>query len=162
VLFEGVNVSEGRGTTLPFQLFAAPFLDQSAVGRRLKEKRLPGVALRPVTFEPVFDKWKGQVCHGFQIHVLDPLDVRPYRLGLELIQTLLEVHTENFDWLPPPYEYEKEKLPIDILLGNGQLRQDLEAGIGVDDLEAGWMRGLERFSEERAVVLLYGDASRSA
>lgn len=157
VLFEGTNVSEGRGTTLPFLLFGAPFVDQEALGRRLSQRHLPGVALRPVTFEPVFDKWKGQLCRGFQIHVRDAARVKPFALGLELIQALLEIHRDAFQWLPPPYEYEWEKLPIDILLGNGWLRGELESGVGVELLEARWAEGLAEFREARQQMLLYVD-----
>jgi len=161
VLLEGTNVSEGRGTTLPFLLFGAPFIDQKALKRRLKQRQLPGVALRPVTFEPVFDKWKGRVCQGFQIHILDSDQVKPYNLALELIQALLEVHGDAFKWLPPPYEYEWEKLPIDILLGNSWLREQLEAGVAVERMEIAWMPGLESYSEARAAALLYGEGRGS-
>ncbi len=157
VLLEGTNVSEGRGTTLPFLLFGAPYVDQRALGRRLSQRRLPGVILRPVTFEPVFDKWKGQLCKGFQIHIQDAGEVRPFALGLELVQALLETHPGAFQWLPPPYEYEWEKLPIDIILGNGWLRGALEAGGSVEDLEARWSSDLRAFAEIRRPALLYGE-----
>ncbi len=155
VLLEGTNVSEGRGTTLPFMLFGAPFVDQKGLGRRLKEKGLPGVAFRPVTFEPVFDKWKGQPCNGFQIHILEWDRVRPYALGLEILQALLDVHGDAFQWLPPPYEYEWEKLPIDILLGNGWLRGALESMAPVSQLEAEWTSELDGFRDALQSSLLY-------
>lgn len=155
VLFEGTNISEGRGTTLPFALFGAPFMDQKALGKRLGEKALPGVVLRPVAFEPVFDKWKGQLCNGFQIHILEGERVRPYGLGLEIIEALLDVHRDAFQWLPPPYEYEWEKLPIDILLGNGRLRGELEAGVAIEKLEDEWTQDLDDFREVRESCLMY-------
>ncbi|NTV41870.1 MAG: DUF1343 domain-containing protein [Syntrophobacteraceae bacterium] len=155
VLLEGTNVSEGRGTTLPFHLFGAPFLDQKRVGRLLTDQALDGVALRPVSFEPVWDKWKKEPCHGFQIHVTDPRRVRPYRLGLALLRVMLEVHDKDFEWLPPPYEYEWKQLPIDILLGDGQMRVSLERGESLASLEGLWTSGLIAYREQREACLLY-------
>ena len=149
-------MSEGRGTTLPFQLFGAPFLDQEAVAAFLGRLGIEGVVLRPVCFEPVFDKWKGEVCHGFQIHITDRERFRPYRLGLALLQAFLHVHGDRFRWLPPPYEYEYEKLPIDILLGDGELRMDLERGESLECLEARWSEGLDAYRQQREASLLYG------
>jgi uncharacterized protein YbbC (DUF1343 family) len=155
VLLEGTNISEGRGTTLPFQLFGAPFLRQHELFKRLQDFGLEGVVLRPVSFEPVFDKWQGQVCSGFQIHISDHRQVRPYRFGLCLLQALQQTHPENFRWLPPPYEYETEKLPIDILIGNGTIRQQLEDGTGVIELEKGWQDELRAYQEKCSPILLY-------
>ena len=155
VLFEGTNVSEGRGTTLPFQIFGAPFVDPEDLLKRLGGSRMDGVALRPVTFEPVFDKWRGEVCRGLQLHVVDPRKVRPYRLGLALLQAIAETCPEHFRWLPPPYEYEWEKLPIDILIGDGALRRRLEEGAPISALEEGWREELSRYRELREGVFLY-------
>ena len=156
VLLEGTNMSEGRGTTLPFQLFGAPFLDQKAIAAFLARIGLEGVVLRPVCFEPVFDKWKGEMCRGFQIHVTDWKRFRPYRLGLALLQAFLHVHDDSFQWLPPPYEYEYEKLPIDILLGDGTLRLELERGDNLDRLEIQWVDELNVYRQQRESCLLYG------
>lgn len=155
VLLEGTNISEGRGTTLPFQLFGAPFLDQERVGRRLKKAGLEGVAFRPVYFEPVFDKWAGEACSGFQIHVTDRERFRPYRVGLELIQALCDIHADRFRLLPPPYEYERDKLPMDILLGDCGLRERIENGARLDDLESEWMGELENYVRKSEEYRLY-------
>jgi uncharacterized protein YbbC (DUF1343 family) len=155
VLLEGANVSEGRGTTLPFHLFGAPFVDTRQVLDRLKRRNPPGVFFRPLSFEPVFDKWMGEVCHGFQIHILESERVRPYRLGLEILQSLAETHPEHFRWLPPPYEYEWDKLPIDILLGDGELRSKLEEGRDIGELENSWRGGIEAYRDARENCLLY-------
>lgn len=155
VLLEGTNISEGRGTTLPFQVFGAPFLDQRRLLNHLDKDCLGGVVLRPICFEPVFDKWAGQLCNGFQIHVTDRAIFRPYRFGLALIQALRQTHEGLFQWLPPPYEYEWEKLPIDILLGRGGLRQGLEQGKNIHSLEAAWADDLDRYRQDRADCLLY-------
>lgn len=155
VLLEGTNVSEGRGTTLPFHLFGAPFMDPEKISYCLRKTELEGVVLRPVCFEPVFDKWQGEICYGFQIHVTDRDRFRPYRLGLALLQAFVQVHGEQFLWLPPPYEYEWEKLPIDILLGDGVLRQQLEAGNDILELEAGWSAELDAYWTDCQDCLLY-------
>ena len=155
VLLEGTNVSEGRGTTLPFQLFGAPFLDQKKLEENLGKAGLEGVFFRPVAFEPVFDKWAGQTCYGFQIHVTDRQAFRPYRMGLTLLQALCEVHKDEFKWLPPPYEYEWKRLPIDILLGDGAIREKLEKGDAISSLEVAWTEELAAYRERTAQCLLY-------
>lgn len=155
VLLEGSNVSEGRGTTLPFQIFGAPYIDQTKLGAFLRNSAIEGAVFRPVCFEPVFDKWQGTVCYGFQIHVVDREQFQPYRCALALLQGVCLLHREAFRWLPPPYEYEREKLPIDILLGNGGLREQLEDGTPVVDLEAGWQDELARYRSDSAGCLLY-------
>jgi uncharacterized protein YbbC (DUF1343 family) len=155
VLLEGTNISEGRGTTLPFQIFGAPFMDTHHLLRHLEEAGLEGVVFRPVCFEPTFDKWAGQACYGFQIHVTDRSTFRPYRLGLALLRALWRVHRNEFRWLPPPYEYEWKKQPIDILLGNGNLRQRLEDGEDIGRMEASWATELEEYRRSTASCLLY-------
>lgn len=155
VLLEGTNISEGRGTTLPFQIFGAPFIDQHKLGALLRDSAVEGALFRPISFEPMFDKWQGTVCHGFQIHVVDRERFQPYRCALVILQGLYLLHREHFRWLPPPYEYEREKLPIDILLGNGKLREELEKGTSVLALESSWQAELERYGNDRADSLLY-------
>lgn len=155
VLLEGTNISEGRGTTLPFQVFGAPFLNLRQLEAELEKTVLEGVVLRPLCFEPVFDKWAGQTCYGFQIHVTDREAFRPYRLGLSLLQALYRVHEKDFQWLPPPYEYEWNKLPIDILLGDGTLRERIQQGKAVSGLEASWGEDLATYRERSAQGFLY-------
>lgn len=116
-LLEGTNLSEGRGTTRPFELAGAPWLDARAFADGLRERGLPGVRFREVEFEPTFQKHAGQLCAGVQLHVTDRREFRPLRTGIELIATARELAPEQFAWKPPPYEYETEKLPIEILLG---------------------------------------------
>jgi uncharacterized protein YbbC (DUF1343 family) len=155
VLFEATNISEGRGTTMPFQLFGAPFMREKDLQRMVSQDSFEGVVLRPVCFEPVFDKWRGRTCFGFQIHIVDPYRVHPYRLGLSLLQALCQAYPEQFGWLPPPYEYETEKLPIDILLGNGELRQRLEAGEAIGALEESWQDELGSYWQRCEGFVLY-------
>jgi len=155
VLLEGCNISEGRGTTLPFQLFGAPFIQQKRLGEYLQDMKPEGVVFRPTCFEPMFDKWRGKMCYGFQLHVTDREGFRPYRLGLRLLCGFLTVCRGDFRWLPPPYEYEWEKLPVDILLGDRSIREGMEAGTDADDLEKGWTAELERYRETIRTCHLY-------
>jgi uncharacterized protein YbbC (DUF1343 family) len=133
VLFEGTNLSEGRGTTLPFEVAGAAYIkDPERLCAALNRYPLPGVVLRPLRFRPVFNKGSGQSCGGFQIHVTDAQQVRSVALTLALLHEIRQQAADQFSWLPPPYEYEYKKLPIDILLGSPAVRHALEAGAMVD------------------------------
>jgi uncharacterized protein YbbC (DUF1343 family) len=125
VLLEGANLSEGRGTTLPFELVGAPFIDPHTLARELAKCDLPGLAIRPIRFVPTFDKWRGQRCGGIALHILDPALVRSVTATLQIFATIRRLYSADFAWLPPPYEYEREKMPIDILFGSSKLRDAL-------------------------------------
>jgi uncharacterized protein YbbC (DUF1343 family) len=155
VLFEATNVSEGRGTTMPFQIFGAPFIDQQKLLKHPECMGLEGVVLRSICYEPTFDKWAGQTCYGFQIHVTNRNTLRPFKLGFALLQALHQTHKNDFQWLPPPYEYERNKEPIDILFGDGSLRQRLENGEDLRKLEVSWAGELEAYKERAARCFLY-------
>jgi uncharacterized protein YbbC (DUF1343 family) len=155
VLWEGTNVSEGRGTTLPFELVGAPFIKPQEVLRQLRKTELPGCVLRPLVFEPTSGKWVGQPCTGFQIHVTEPQHFRAYRLSLALLKALLQLYPQDFAWKQPPYEYEYEKLPVDLILGDQQLRKALKNGADVLELEQSWQEELTAFAERRQAVFLY-------
>ncbi|NTW36382.1 MAG: DUF1343 domain-containing protein [Syntrophobacteraceae bacterium] len=158
VLLEGTNVSEGRGTTLPFHLFGAPFLDQKGFLSFLGDASLPGAVFRPVCYEPRFDKWKGELCYGFQVHVTERELFRPYLTGLAVLQAFLTLHPREFSWLPPPYEYEYEKMPVDILLGDGRVREELEKGVSIWEMEQRWLADLKVFERLRQEILIYEEA----
>ena len=155
VLLEGTNLSEGRGTTRPFEIFGAPWLDLGAVRRRFGKRRLPGLVLRDHAFEPTFHKWARQVCQGFQIHVTDVKTFRPYATTLALLQDIIAEHREHFAWKEPPYEYVTDRLPIDVLLGDPAVRGALENGAGLRALERSWRREIEAFRKESLAVRLY-------
>jgi uncharacterized protein YbbC (DUF1343 family) len=125
VLLEGTNLSEGRGTTLPFEVIAAPFIDPHRLCAELKAVELPGLAIRPIRFVPTFDKWRGQRCGGVALHITEPRGVRSVAMTLHLLAASHRLWPSDFAWLPPPYEYEREKMPIDILFGSSRLRQRL-------------------------------------
>ncbi len=118
VLLEGTNLSEGRGTTRPFELFGAPFLEPGRILDRLKEIELPGVILRTACFEPTFHKWAGELCRGFQLHVTDRRTFKPYYTTLALLAAIRQLYPEQFAWRQPPYEYETVRLPFDLLTGD--------------------------------------------
>ena len=155
VLFEGTNVSEGRGTTRPFELIGAPWVDAEALAEKLRTYDLPGVHFRPVVFEPTFQKHARQACGGCQIHVLDR---REFRAVESAVAVLVEIRTQNpsaFQWRQPPYEYEHDKMPFDILAGSSQLRHQIEAGLPVRTIYYSWLQDHERFRIERQPFLLY-------
>jgi uncharacterized protein YbbC (DUF1343 family) len=155
VLLEGTNLSEGRGTTRPFELCGAPFLNTPKILKRLKDFPLPGVILREATFEPTFNKWQGFLCRGFQLHVTDRGAFKPYLTTLTLLQVILEVSGGKFDWRQPPYEYETVRLPFGLLSGDDTIRQGLEQGSGAAALEAAWQPELQQFIQARQEFLLY-------
>ncbi len=155
VIWEGTNISEGRGTTLPFELFGAPFLDFDEVLQEIETTNLPGCVFRPLVFEPTSGKWAGESCRGFQLHVTDANLFKPYRTGLALLQTLLLLYPEDFLYKDPPYEYEYERLPMDLILGDQALRRGLEQGVEIVELEGSWQDDLRRYQDRIKPVLLY-------
>ena len=116
-LLEGTNVSEGRGTTRPFELFGAPWIDGEALTAELNSLALPGVLFRAASFEPGFQKYAGEICRGAQFHVTDRRTFHPVATTLTILKLLREKHPSDFAWKQPPYEYEFNKLPIEILCG---------------------------------------------
>lgn len=157
VLWEGTNISEGRGTTRPFELWGAPFINPAAVKAKVAREELPGVILRPTWFQPTFHKWAGEVCGGLQLHVTDRRSFKPYLTTLTLLAAVRELYPEECHWRTEPYEYETERLAFDLLAGDTAIRAGLEAGIAPRDLEAFWQRRLAEFLEVRRQFLLYPD-----
>lgn len=155
VIWEGTNISEARGTTLPFELFGAPFLEHGQVITALRSIDLPGCHLRPLRFEPTSGKWAGQGCNGFQIHVIDPETFRPYRTSLALLQALRALYPGQFAYKEPPYEYEFERLPMDLIIGDRAVRQALENGEDILAMEQDWQQDLEAYRESCRAVFLY-------
>jgi len=126
VLLEGTNLSEGRGTTTPFEVVGAPFIEPNRLLAVLATVRLPGLAPRPIRFVPTFDKWRGQSCSGTALHVVDASAVRSVAAMLHILAAVRRLWPRDFAWLPPPYEYENTKMPIDILFGSARLRESLD------------------------------------
>nr|WP_181448041.1 DUF1343 domain-containing protein [Dissulfurirhabdus thermomarina] len=155
VALEGTNLSEGRGTTRPFEVFGAPFVEPRRVAEALEGRLPPGVVLREQYFEPTFHKWRGETCGGFQLHVTDPEAFRPLRTTLVLLSVLWRLYPGEAAWREPPYEYETERLPIDLILGDRRLRAAVEAGADLRDFDALLSGDEADFTRERAARLLY-------
>jgi uncharacterized protein YbbC (DUF1343 family) len=155
VLFEGTNVSEGRGTTKPFELVGAPWVDAEPFAAGMNARGLAGVHFRPAIFEPTFHKHAGRTCGGCQIHITDRRTIRPVEVGVALIDAFRRASPADFAWRTPPYEYEYDLAPIDILYGSSALREGLEAGRDAAELVATWPPEVEPFLDLRESVLLY-------
>jgi uncharacterized protein YbbC (DUF1343 family) len=155
VIWEGTNISEGRGTTLPFELVGAPFLDFREVLQEIRKTEMPGCLFRPLAFEPTSGKWAGKTCRGFQLHVTDPALYMPYRTSLVLLQALFCLYPEVFSYKDPPYEYEFQRLPMDLIIGDQAIRRNLEIGENILQLERSWQEDLLEYRERIQSVLLY-------
>jgi uncharacterized protein YbbC (DUF1343 family) len=155
VLFEGTLLSEGRGTTRPFELVGAPWIDADRFAGAMNALELPGVYFRPAVFEPTFQKHAQRTCGGCQIHVTDRVAFRPVLTGVALMQMFRRIDPTNFAWRPPPYEYEREKLPIDILAGSDWLRRQIESDVPLREIAESWRDDEERFRRVRQPYLLY-------
>jgi uncharacterized protein YbbC (DUF1343 family) len=157
-LLEATNISEGRGTCRPFEICGAPFMDAHELVEQMERFKLPGVIFRPTYFEPTFDKFKGQTCEGFQMHVTDRKKFKPVRTCAAFLTAVKILYPDKFLWTDPPYEYEYKKMPIDILWGNPSLRESLEAtpepGV-IDKLQKIMDRDMDKFINIRNKYLIY-------
>jgi len=154
-LLEGTNVSEGRGTTRPFEIFGAPWIDPYRLRDALERFQLEGVRFRPLYFRPTFHKYHQQLCGGAQLHVTDRRIFRPVRTALCILWVLLREYAASFRWKEPPYEFVTDRLPIDVLIGNSWVREDLENGVAPERIEEKWRLSLEQFGKKRGNYLLY-------
>ena len=155
-LLEGTNLSEGRGTTRPFEIFGAPFIGPESLVKRLNEFKLPGVLFRPMYFEPAFQKHAGRLCGGAQIHLTDREKFRPFKTGVAVLKSVYDLYPRKFRWKRPPYEYEKKKMPVDILAGTDRLRKDIESGIRLNKMEEWWSGQCREFVRRvRRKYLIY-------
>lgn len=155
VVLEGTNLSEGRGTTRPFEIFGAPYLEPDRVAREVEPEAICGAVLRQIEFKPTFNKWAGHICKGFQIHVIDRDAFRPYRASLALLAAIIKLYPDDFQWSQPPYEYVYDKLPADVILGDREVRLDLERNRQFEDMERNWEPDLLEFKKVRCEFLLY-------
>jgi len=153
-LVEGTNLSEGRGTTHPFELFGAPWLDAFRLADRLNALELPGARFRPHYFKPTFQKHAGEVCGGVELHVTNRATFEPFRTGLWCVKVARDMNPERFDWRRETYEYVSDRLAIDLLAGSACYRELVESGGDVDP----WVRSWDTrdFARSRADALLYG------
>lgn len=155
-LLEGTNISEGRGTTRPFETVGAPFIkDPDRLASSLNRLGLPGVLFRKVFFEPKFDKWQDRTCGGVFVHVTSRKTFRPFLTYLSIISNIRKTHPGKTKWLSPPYEYEHRKLPIDILLRSKDLRKMVEKKASPDAMKKSWQPEKAVFLRERRNHLYY-------
>jgi uncharacterized protein YbbC (DUF1343 family) len=155
VLFEGTMASEGRGTTRPFELVGAPWVQAERMAAALNAENLPGVHFRPAVFEPTFQKHARTTCGGCQVHVTDRRRFEPVLTGVALIAAIRAEAPAAFAWRQPPYEYEHHLQPIDILAGSPALREAIDQGVPARDIAATWMPTHGPFLDARQRVLLY-------
>jgi len=155
VLFEGTQLSEGRGTTRPFEIVGGPGIDGHVWADALHACGLPGVWFRPLWFEPTFQKHAGKVCGGVQLHVLDREAFEPILTAAVMLTTARQLFVEAIAWLDPPYEYVHDRMPIDILAGSADFREGVEAGRSAEEWRTAWAAGLDGFAVPRARCLMY-------
>ncbi len=155
VLFEGTPLSEGRGTTRPFEIIGAPWIDGERFAEAMNRRGLPGVHFRPVFFEPTFHKHAQRPCGGCQVHVTDRSTYRSLRVAVEMLEEFRREGPGQPLWRDPPYEYETVKPPIDILYGSDRLRRGIDAGETAASLANDWPRHEDAFRELRRKFLLY-------
>ncbi len=155
VLVEGTNLSEGRGTTRPFEMIGAPFIHSRSYAEHLNALNLPGVWFRPAYFQPTFQKWAGQMCGGIQVHVRDRGAFEPYLTGIAAISLARTLYPESFRWRDPPYEYEYKKMPIEILCGSHAIFSMLEGKTPLEQVRQSWQEEVAGFLRLRSSYLLY-------
>jgi len=155
VHFEGTQLSEGRGTTRPFELVGAPYIDADEYADALNRIGLPGVYFRSCVFQPTFQKHGGVSCGGVQIHVLDREVFEPVQSGLAMVKFAYDMYPTDFRWKNPPYEYVFDKNPFDVICGTNRIREALEQGTTLNTIVDNWQKPLEVFREVRSQYLLY-------
>ena len=146
VYLEGTNISEGRGTTKPFEVFGAPWIDGYELTKRLNEHNLQGIMFREAWFTPTFSKYEGELCGGTQIHVMDRNQYRPFESALYIIKTIMTTYPKNFKF---HVEY------LDKIVGTSKLREALQKGTDIKDIVKSYQADLNNFSELRRSYLLY-------
>lgn len=155
VHLEGTQMSEGRGTTRPFELVGAPYIDADNYGAALQALNLPGVYFRPSVFLPTFQKHAGKACGGVQIHVTDRQIFKPAITGIAIVKTAFDMYPDDFRWKDPPYEYEYDRNPFDLIAGTDKVREAIEKGMSLKGIEQSWEPSLAEFDRLRACFLLY-------
>ncbi len=154
-LLEGTNISEGRGTTRPFEIFGAPWIKSFELCEKLNELKLPGVKFLPWRFTPMFSKYAGQTCDGAMMFVTDRKVFRPVLTAIAIIKTIHELYPEKFKFINPPYEFETEKLPFDILCGTPEIRRMIEGGSKIDEIKDFIDRNIREYQAKLQKYLLY-------
>lgn len=155
VHLEGTQLSEGRGTTRPFELVGAPYIDANDFQAELAKYDLAGVVFRACNFMPTFQKHAGAVCGGIQLHVTDRRQFESVKCGVAIVKTAFDMYGEDFKWKQPPYEYVYDRNPFDVIAGTDKLRLMIESGVALDEIVASWGADLSEFAKLREKYLLY-------
>jgi uncharacterized protein YbbC (DUF1343 family) len=155
VHFEGTQLSEGRGTTRPFELVGAPYIVPEHYAEHLNALGFPGVYFRSCVFQPTFQKHAGVSCGGVQIHVTNRATFEPVIVGIAMVKIAFDVYGENFRWKVPPYEYVYDRNPFDVIAGTNEIREALERGDSLESIQASWQAPLAAFKQVREKYLLY-------
>ena len=155
VYFEGVQVSEGRGTTRPFEIIGAPYIDSYQYTEVLNSLNLSGVTFRAVEFLPTFQKHAKTLCGGAFVHVLDRDSFESVITGIAMVKVIFDLYGESFKWKDTPYEYVFDRNPFDVIHGSTKLRETFEAGKSIKDIKDSWKLGESNFKELRKKYLLY-------
>lgn len=155
-LLEGTILSEGRGTTRPFEIFGAPFIDSDMLAERLNAFKLKGIIFRPMWFQPTFQKYAGELCGGAQMHVIDRSIFKPFKTAVAILKAVHDLYPKKQLWGQPPYEYETVKMPIDMLCGTDKIRNDIDNGESLQTMEQWWTEQSLKFNQDiRKRFLLY-------
>jgi uncharacterized protein YbbC (DUF1343 family) len=155
VHFEGTQVSEGRGTTKPFELIGAPYIIPEDYARELNRIGFPGVYFRSCVFRPTFQKHGGVSCGGVQIHVTNRDEFTPVIVGVAAVKLAYDLYQDSFKWKEPPYEYVYDRNPFDVIAGTSKLREAIEQHSSLESIEQSWQDNLEQFLKTRSQFLLY-------
>lgn len=155
VHFEGTQISEGRGTTRPFELVGAPYIVPHEYAAELNNLNLPGVFFRSCVFRPTFQKHAGISCGGVQIQVLNRKRFEPVTAGVAMVKVAHDMYKESFRWKEPPYEYVYDRNPFDVIAGTTKLREAIEQGSSLESIVESWQPSLADFLKVRERYLLY-------
>ena len=155
-LIEGTLLSEGRGTTIPFEQVGAPYIDAETLAKTLNKENLPGLFFRPQYFKPQFQKWNGTVCGGVQLHITERNKIKPLVTSIVLLSSIKKLYPDNFSWRKKAYEFVNDRLAIDLLYGNPTLREAIESDtLSINNLESTWEEDIKGFSSHREACLIY-------
>ena len=155
-LIEGTLLSEGRGTTIPFEQVGAPYIDAETLAKTLNKENLPGLFFRPHYFKPQFQKWSGTVCGGVQLHVIERNKIKPLVTSITLLSSIKKLYPDDFSWRKEAYEFVNDRLAIDLLYGNQTLREAIESDtLSINNLESAWEEDIKVFSSHREACLIY-------
>jgi uncharacterized protein YbbC (DUF1343 family) len=155
VFFEGTQVSEGRGTTKPFEIIGAPYINSKELGDALNSLKLGGVIFQPISFLPSFQKHSNKNCNGIFIHVVNRELFEPVITGIAILKTIFDLHPNDFEWKIPPYEYVYDRNPFDVIAGTTKLRSRLESMTSLHEIKNEWQKDINKFSIIRNKYLLY-------